>query len=245
MTAERSPIVPLRAWLIGAVVATSFIGFFFGVRTRPPPAAFDQVDASRPSSAPPARSHEELAANPWRPNRATWIPHALPDRVPVTTRDPQALAATLLRRAERRAFDGAPPTIPHPVSQASGVECRACHEHGAMVAGRIAPAMSHPVMPMCTQCHVPETTALGVQSTSAAATVGSDFMGYRLQTGSTRYGPDAPPQPNHPRFMRENCLACHGAGGSPGLQTSHPDRLVCEQCHPTDALLDQHPGAFE
>jgi nitrate reductase (cytochrome), electron transfer subunit len=243
MTEERRDrIVRIRGWIVVGAITVSFVGFVLGTGPRSPagPHARNDADPER-SDAPLARSHAELASAPWRQN-VEWEPGSLPVRAPVTTADAEARAAALARRATRRAFEGAPPTIPHPVSQGSGVECRACHEHGAEVAGRIAPAMSHPWMSMCTQCHVPETHVLGVHSESAAATVDSDFVGHRRNEGSVRHGLGAPPQPLHGRFLRERCLSCHGPSGAPGLQTSHPERTICEQCHATDAWSMQHPG---
>ena len=43
-------------------------------------------------------------------------------------------------RAKRRAFDGAPPVIPHGVRQRTSASCLACHRKGALVNGKLAPA---------------------------------------------------------------------------------------------------------
>ena len=69
--------------------------------------------------------------------------------------DPAAAHAT---RMSRRAFDGAPPTVPHAVTQRTH-DCVACHGEGAVVAGIIAPRMLHEMRPSCTQCHVPGSGA--------------------------------------------------------------------------------------
>jgi cytochrome c-type protein NapB len=39
--------------------------------------------------------------------------------------------------------------------------------------------------------------------------------------------------------MRENCMSCHGEGGTSAIRTSHPDRQSCTQCHAPDAGYDQ------
>ena len=62
--------------------------------------------------------------------------------------------AALTDRAANRAYDGAPPTIPHPVRQRAAAECLACHEDTFSVRGKSASAMSHAEYASCTQCHV-------------------------------------------------------------------------------------------
>ncbi len=224
-----------KLWLVGAVVALSFVGFVLGSgphvdhQTAPSGAS-----AHEPSSAPPARSNEELASDPWRRSESFSLQREMPAAAP----NPQLRGEALTRRAERRAFLSAPPTIPHPVAQNSGTECRSCHERGAVIGDRIAPPMSHPVMAMCTQCHVPDTSVFAT-SKSVAATVASNFQPLARGPASYQYGPDSPPQVPHSRWMRQECGSCHGPLGHPGLQTSHPERQSCEQCHTSSALANQ------
>jgi cytochrome c-type protein NapB len=42
--------------------------------------------------------------------------------------------------------------------------------------------------------------------------------------------------------MRQNCITCHGPGGTSAMRTSHPDRQNCLQCHATNAFADQGPA---
>ncbi len=133
-------------------------------------------------------------------------------------------------RAARRAYDGAPPTIPH---QAFGADCPTCHTRvGVAVEGvGFAPPSPHDDTlglegtRRCRQCHVPVTTnEVFVEST---------FVG-RPQTldGGARMHRFAPPVMPHSAFMRENCLACHdGPAAREGIRTSHPERAACRQCH--------------
>ena len=63
-------------------------------------------------------------------------------------------AQAIARRAERRAYDGAPPTVPHPVAQRDGPACLTCHGEGMRVATQVAPAICHTTHANCLQCHV-------------------------------------------------------------------------------------------
>lgn len=133
-------------------------------------------------------------------------------------------------RAAGRAYDGAPPTIPHEVG--SGV-CVACHDaDGADIAGiGVAPASPHEpttadgVMRRCRQCHVPQ---LG-----RTVWVASRFSG--LPQGpwrGRRASATAPPLMPHALQMRGQCLACHaGPGSRAEIRTTHPERTRCRQCH--------------
>ena len=133
-------------------------------------------------------------------------------------------------RSERRAYDGAPPMIPHPPL---GAACIACHTPtGSSRPGvGFAPANPHVGTPVegavqnCSQCHVFKSSVLAI--------VGSDFVGRAqdLRPGSRQYL-GAPPVMPHAKFMRENCLACHsGQAARPEIRCSHPERANCVQCH--------------
>jgi cytochrome c-type protein NapB len=141
-----------------------------------------------------------------------------------------ALKSAAAVRAIRRAYDGAPPVIPHaPV----GVECSACHnERGLEVDGLgFAPPSPHArtsglsALSRCTQCHVYRTVD--------DVFVASSFEGFAqdLRAGA-RLNELAPPVMPHGVFMRENCQACHtGPAAREEIRTSHPERPNCSQCH--------------
>lgn len=149
-------------------------------------------------------------------------------------------AAAIALRTQRRAFDGAPPVIPHPIQQDTSAACLACHAEGLRIKDRVASKISHPPYANCTQCHAPAG--------------GSDFGERRTEEGSrrppegsrpaevvertvlqptagTRATPGAPPTIPHGLAMRSECLSCHGPGAPYGLRTSHPERQSCLQCH--------------
>jgi nitrate reductase cytochrome c-type subunit len=133
-------------------------------------------------------------------------------------------------RAALRAYDGAPPVIPHPPL---GAACRACHTGaGLHVVGLgFAPPSPHGATPglsaesRCEQCHVFRTTG--------AVLVASAFAGLPQEMrGGSRLYPGAPPVLPHPVFMREDCLACHGGPAARAeIRCSHPERAHCLQCH--------------
>lgn len=139
----------------------------------------------------------------------------------------QRLTTTLTARAERRAYDGAPPRIPHAIDERSTSACLACHADGVVIADRIAPRMSHPVFQNCTQCHV---SLEKPQLESAGSPRDNAFAGSLPEPG-VRFLPGSPPVMPHPLWMRQTCASCHGALGPPGLRTTHPERQSCEQCH--------------
>ncbi|GIV78931.1 MAG: hypothetical protein KatS3mg050_3325 [Litorilinea sp.] len=133
----------------------------------------------------------------------------------------------------RRAYDGAPPWIPHTVEDAmavGGASCLQCHATGGYVPpmGAYAPRVPHPELTSCTQCHVP------------ALTPGDDLF---VSNGFTPAPPPAlgqeaypgapPPVPHEitPQ-MRENCAACHIGPAAPAeIRTDHLERDHCLQCH--------------
>jgi cytochrome c-type protein NapB len=151
------------------------------------------------------------------------------DTVPVPDREGAVKSAAHVR-AERRAYDGAPPTIPH---ANFGMRCGACHNaQGQSVDGvGFAPASPHEgtakagATIRCRQCHV--------FVTDPGLFVASEYMPLEQDL---RYGgratPGAPPTIPHRMLMRENCVACHdGPGAREEVRTTHPERGRCRQCH--------------
>lgn len=145
--------------------------------------------------------------------------------------------ASLLVRSSRRAFNGAPPIIPHGVDGTSDAACYACHQQGMQLGTMRANAMSHGFLANCTQCHAPPPPA-GLQSQDVE--VATDFKGLPAPSQGHRAFDGAPPTIPHSQWMRENCTACHGGpNGWAGLETTHPWRENCTQCHVPSAELDQ------
>jgi cytochrome c-type protein NapB len=152
-----------------------------------------------------------------------------PARVEVPGRAGATKTAALLR-ATRRAYDGAPPVIPH---QDFRMTCTSCHKPEGVSLPEIgfAPPMPHELtkglsaLSDCKQCHVFRRTEETFR--------GSSFAGLRqdLRPGRQMH-PYAPPVLPHPVFMRENCLACHsGPAAREEIRCDHPERPRCVQCH--------------
>ena len=147
-------------------------------------------------------------------------------------------------RAARRAFDGAPPVIPHvPL----GVDCVTCHTPTGkeIPTVGVAPANPHHGDPQagafenCRQCHLFSQTSTIFRDNS--------FQG-RLQErhAAERAYPTAPPVTPHTLNMRADCLACHaGPAARPEIVCSHPERTNCVQCHVTvDPASGEEPPIF-
>ena len=67
---------------------------------------------------------------------------------------PEQKAFALALREQNRAFNGAPPTVPHPIDQMSTQTCMACHGEGMKTESLRISKMSHQFLENCTQCHV-------------------------------------------------------------------------------------------
>ncbi len=145
-------------------------------------------------------------------------------------------------RAERRAYDGAPPVIPHDVFSAN---CTACHnEKGLLVPGvGFAPNMPHAKtvgvgkQARCTQCHVYRKTEETFRDSLFAG------LHQDLRKGR-RHHVFAPPVMPHATLMRENCQACHtGPAAREEIRCRHPERTRCTQCHMERTTTTEFPPA--
>ncbi len=223
--------IPLLA-VIGISVAV--VGFVTGIR-EPRRTGRGAVSAApHIGDIPAAVNYSELPAAKRGPN-ARWgqtlaqLKYDRPGIFDPVTRTEEMKRAALADRAKNRAYDGAPPTIPHPVEAQSAASCLACHGEGLKVGDRIASRISHAHMTNCTQCHVEQ----------APVPVENAFVGvYRAGPGG-RASPGAPPTIPHHTWMRENCASCHGLVTRQGTRTTHPWLTNCTQCHAPSAALDQ------
>lgn len=135
----------------------------------------------------------------------------------------------LLGMQSLRAYPGAPPVIPHAVSEAQqfgGNNCLQCHEKGGYAPRfeAYAPRVPHPELINCRQCHVEiKTSDLFVESDWQS--VSPPNIHQTALIGS-------PPVIPHDLQLRENCVACHAGPGAPReIRVSHPERINCRQCH--------------
>jgi cytochrome c-type protein NapB len=141
-----------------------------------------------------------------------------------------AVKTAAFQRAERRAYDGAPPVIPH---EPQGAACSSCHNDRGLAAEGLgfAPPSPHIGTSIegntvrCRQCHV--------SGVNEGLFVENYFVGLpqNMRFGG-RLNPISPPTIPHRILMRENCLACHtGPAVRREIATTHPERTRCRQCH--------------
>jgi cytochrome c-type protein NapB len=236
-----------KLFAIGGAVAIAAAGVGFFTGTRQPSAERAGTVTLAPHASERAPSYAEMRTG-RRGANANMYEGAfdelaqggpgLYDPIQPTDEDrAQALAA----RAQRRAYDGAPPTIPHAVLQMGPPACLACHEHGARLGGKVAPRPSHQRHEGCTQCHVVSVDPRPGQP--ARPPPANDFVGLSSPARGERAWPGAPPTIPHSTWMRSVCTSCHGVGGALGLRSTHPWRQSCTQCHAPSAILDQRPMA--
>ena len=242
-TARRSLnlFLPL---VIGGAVA----GFFVGTGQTIAP-AWPRASAPPPHDAPEAPAavrYAEMDAIARGPNGSfhsdlASLVSRTPGLLDGVTNTAQAKAAALAARAAGRAFDGAPPVIPHPVDELDVRSCAACHGEGRIIRGRIASRMSHQPYTSCTQCHAP----VGNPGLGPGIEVDNLFAGLAAPTQGPRAWEGAPPLIPHKTLMRENCMSCHGLAGRPGMRSTHPWRSSCLQCHAGSAEHDGFLFAVE
>ncbi len=149
--------------------------------------------------------------------------------------DPKEKQLALQRRDGNRAYNGAPPTIPHPIDQISDASCVACHGVGFKTESLRISRMSHQFLTNCTQCHVESNP----QHLKPAVFRENSFNGVEAPKAGPRAFPGAPPQIPHAIWMRVDCMSCHGTTGLHGIRTTHPWRNNCQQCHAPSAELNQ------
>lgn len=159
-----------------------------------------------------------------------------------------------------RAYEGAPPRIPHGVSaeEFRTDQCRTCHQRGGYSRRFAAyvPLTPHADRGMCVQCHVGVDAVIGASSPAAdpntrcaichPASGGLPSPDAKVTWPTTVWpvvpatiaGRD-PPMIPHDLPFRENCLTCHaGPAAAAEIRTGHPERLDCRECH-----LAADPGA--
>lgn len=227
-------------------IAIAIGGFIYGLSgpgdvERP---GTSQMTASDPT-IPLAPRYSEMSARRHAQETATIASRAPEQTGERTIGDPNRdIELARATREQRRAYDGAPPTIPHPVNESTGA-CVECHIDGIQLGELVAPVMSHQMLGSCTQCHV--RAAIDWPWADTAMLTTSTFQGAR---SAEERGdivavpwPTAPPVTPHSTWMRSNCASCHGPLGHAALRTPHPERASCQQCHVPSAVLDQRAAA--
>lgn len=150
-----------------------------------------------------------------------------------------------------RAYDGAPPRVPHGLTteEFRTTRCKTCHERGgyAMRFQAYAPVTPHPQLGNCLQCHLTDDAVVGAALPAnnpdglcrqchnpGAAPVTRLYAdwGAAERAVSIHVSGETPPVIPHDLEMRADCLACHaGPGAVEEIRTRHPERTNCRQCH--------------
>lgn len=230
-----------------AVISVSVVGYFTGLHSPIPPRTVPEtapveneetgLTANEAASVIPATSYSGMANATLKRHQHmqfTGLKSSTDPLAEIKIESNDKLAA-LQRRQQDRAYNGAPPTIPHPIDQRSDAACIACHGEGARSVSLRIPRMSHAVLTNCTQCHV-ENSPRHMMATVFRENV---FSGMEAPTEGPRSFPGAPPQIPHSTWMRSDCMSCHGYSGLHGIRTTHPWRSNCTQCHAPSATMDQ------
>ena len=241
------------AVLLIIVGIASVSGFFMGMRQSNNDEAWQSswqaaADASVEEQAvyPEAPLYKDIPTTKWKANKE-WrnelanLPRQKMNLVSQKPLDTAERVLVLKGRSARRAYDGAPPMIPHAINYRDVESCTVCHaqDSNIMIAGRRSPAMSHPFMSNCTQCHAPsEGLAMLQHSGTVGLVVDNQFIGATHSGSGSRAYPGAPPTIPHRVSMRQNCMSCHGPGMPDAVTTSHPMRSNCLQCHAQDSSYD-------
>ena len=233
------------------VLSIAVIGYFMGLRspmrgTQTVPKPLDAVfsnnaspqNSDSESSVIPATNYADIAtASRLRAQqrKSRFALKSSVDPLAEVKIQPGDKLAALQQRDKNRAFNGAPPTIPHPIDQKSAQACMACHGAGAKTISLRIPRMSHHFLENCTQCHV-ESKPKHMPATVFRE---NTFAGLAAPTAGPRAFAQAPPQIPHATWMRTDCMSCHGLTGLHGIRTTHPWRKNCQQCHAPSATMDQ------
>ena len=182
---------------------------------------------------------------------------------PAALRERSAHARRLATVHYNRAYEGAPPRIPHGLSaeEFQTDACRTCHQRGGF-SHRFAayvPLTPHADRGMCLQCHVGVDAVIGVSEQTAdpntrcvichPATGGPPRADSKVTWATTVWpqlpaltAGQAPPPIPHDLQYRQNCLTCHGGSAAvEEIRTKHPERADCRQCH---LLADPEAAPF-
>ncbi len=237
------PVVRRTLTIAGAIAAgVGLVGFLSGPAE---PVTVERFQPTAPQALPgnvlAAPSYREVDSRMVGPNRQ-WIStfdslkQDRPSLFDPVVRTAAMKDAALRDRLRTRAFEGAPPVVPHRIEHQSASSCLVCHQNGLKLGDRIATRISHPHYTNCLQCHVEQVGSLPstvvVHSPSGhVEPITNTFAGLvRLGPGD-RAMPHAPPMIPHTTQMRNDCASCHGLVARPGLRTTHPWLNNCTQCH--------------
>lgn len=242
--ASRAPLPSRVGAIAAAVMAMVLLTLFIGPWLR------DMRDGPVHPPATPM-------ASPGPPIAAEALPYRTgPDQVAVrmdAERRAEAHPRVLEIYRGLRAYPGAPPRIPHGLTDREFREnlCNSCHARGGYAPrfGTYTPVTPHPEYSDCLQCHVPDAMSVGlgipVLTTDVICSqchvdpdepppslVSIDWQPMSWPELDQRAMPESPPRIPHRLQLREDCLACHGGPWAVReIRTTHPERADCRACH--------------
>lgn len=170
---------------------------------------------------------------------------------PDARRRPDAHPRTFATYRLLRSYPGAPPRVPHGLTDVEfrTNRCNTCHERGGYSQrfGAYAPVNPHPQWSECLQCHATNSLLVGLPFPQASpddacrqchsggparfVEAGIDWRPAQWPTVGVRTPGEVPAIP-HELQTRGNCLTCHmGPGSVAEIRTTHPERSNCRQCH--------------
>lgn len=143
-----------------------------------------------------------------------------------------------------RAYQGAPPTIPHEIdgSNIGGKTCLQCHENGGYVDKfkANAPIVPHPDFTNCVQCHVPVKTNGEFKDSNW-----EKVRNINIKFSSNQILLTSPPVIPHTVHKNDDCLSCHSGLGIKKIRVTHPERTNCKQCHVPRNTENESEMTFE
>jgi cytochrome c-type protein NapB len=177
---------------------------------------------------------------------------------PDARRRPDAHPRTFATYRLLRSYPGAPPRVPHGLTDVEfrTNRCNTCHERGGYSQrfGAYAPVNPHPQWSECLQCHATNSLLVGLPFPQASPDdacrqchsggparfeeTGLDWRPAPWPSVGVRT-PDGVPAIPHELQTRGNCLTCHmGPGSVAEIRTTHPERSNCRQCHLAPEVRD-------
>jgi hypothetical protein len=174
---------------------------------------------------------------------------------PFVDRRPQAQPRTMEIHRSLRAYPGAPPRIPHGLTEPEFrlTLCNSCHARGGFAPrfGTYTPVTPHAGWSDCLQCHAPDAMTVGLglpritddvicqqchvnPDEPPPSLVSLDWEPRAWPELGQRAMDESPQWIPHTLQYRENCMACHGGPWAvEGIRTTHPERVDCRACHVT------------
>jgi len=150
------------------------------------------------------------------------------------------------KRESLRAYEGAPPVIPHSINRTTSDYCLVCHEKGVIFEAEAvvmnqknaqAKITPHPQWVNCIQCH-----GLRIDDSKFRK---NKFMPYRITSTpftKTKDNEGTPPAMPHMLQNHDNCIVCHlSKTAYATIIPEHGETEGCPLCHQQNEKLITFP----